>query len=64
MFRMASSSGECSSRPIADVLHLSGVKGAVQVNYEGKAFTRLVAAPMSEDPPGAYVDAASQIKRA
>ena len=35
----------------------------MQVNYEGKAFTRLVAALMSEDPPGAYVDAASQIKQ-
>jgi 2,4-dienoyl-CoA reductase-like NADH-dependent reductase (Old Yellow Enzyme family) len=55
--------GEMLEEAGADVLHVSGVRGAVQVNYEGKAFTRLVAALMSEDPPGAYVDAASQLKQ-
>lgn len=47
-----------------DVLHVSGVKRAVPVSYEGKTFMRLNAALASEDAPGAYVDAASQVKRA
>jgi 2,4-dienoyl-CoA reductase-like NADH-dependent reductase (Old Yellow Enzyme family) len=47
----------------ADVLHVSGVKRTMQVNFEGKTFTRLVAALTDEDAPGSFVDAASQIKQ-
>jgi len=47
----------------ADLLHVSGVKRAIKVSYEGKMFTRLVAALTNEDPPGSFVDVAFRIKQ-
>lgn len=54
--------GKMLKKSGADLLHVSGVIHAVDVSYEGKSYTRLVAALMEEDPEGAFVEAAAQIR--
>jgi len=46
-----------------DTLNISGVKGGVEVTYEGKVFKRLVSFLTEEDPPGYFVRFGSEIKK-
>jgi len=63
VFRKATQIGRILEKAGADLIHVSGVKRAIKVSYEGKTYTRLVAALTNEDPPGSFVDVAFRIKQ-
>lgn len=47
-----------------DVLNISGVKGSIDVLYEGRVFKRLISFLTKEDPQGYFVPIAGEIKKA